>query len=91
MSLHQLKKTNCNIKTTEIKNKKPDFGGLVTKVALSTKATKIAKKITNYNRFITTHEFNRLTKINFETMMKNQLLNRFLVSFYSMQTKMIEK
>lgn len=41
-----VKKTNCNIKITEIKNKKPDFGGLVIKVALSTKATKIANKIT---------------------------------------------
>ena len=65
--MHGLKKTDCN---TKIENTTPDDGCLLTKSALNTKATKIANKIPNHNRFITIPEFNRSTKINFDTIMK---------------------
>ena len=57
-------------KVTEIENKIPDISNLATKASLNTKATTIEKKIPNINSFITAPEFNRLTKISFDTRMK---------------------
>ena len=51
-----------NTKIIEIENKIPSITGLVSTVALKTKATKIENKIPNTSRFITTPEFDRLTK-----------------------------
>ena len=49
----------------------PDITSLATKAALNTKFTEIANKITEtISRFVNTQEFNRLTKISFDTRMK---------------------
>ena len=47
----------------------------LTKAALNTKATEIENKIPHTIGFITTPEFNRLTKINFDARMKEVTKN----------------
>ena len=59
-----------NIKITEIENKICNFTGFVTTAGLNAKATKIGSKKHDTASFITTQEFNRLTKIRFDAKMK---------------------
>ena len=51
---------------TKKQNKKiPSVTGLVTTASLNVKVTEIENKISDTTDFITTPEFNRLTKINY--------------------------
>ena len=51
-------------------NEIPDITNLATKAALNTKATEIKNKIRDTAGFITTLEFNKLTKLSFHARMK---------------------
>ena len=48
-------------KISEVENKIPDTSGLVTKKVLNTKITEVENKISDQAKYITTHEFNKLT------------------------------
>ena len=61
-----------NAKAAEIETKTPDIKNLVTN--LNTKPTKIENEIPDTTRFITTSEFNRLTKISFSC--KNEIRSK---------------
>ena len=63
-------KVALNAKGKEVESKIPDITNLAIKVALNTKATVIENKIPDTTGFITTPEFNRLTKISFDARMK---------------------
>ena len=65
-------KAALNTKAAEVESKIPGITNLATKTALNTKATEIGKKILYSTSFITRPEFNRLTKINFNTRMKQE-------------------
>ena len=63
---------DLNTKTTEIENNVSDITNLATKAALDTNSTEIENKIPDITDFITTHEGNRSTKINFDARMKQE-------------------
>ena len=48
----------------------PDVSGLITGSALDAKARKIKNKTHDYNKYITTPEFNRLAGISFDERLK---------------------
>ena len=54
-----------NTKATDIESKIPDIPDLTIKAALNTKAAKSENNIPDTTGFITTLEFNTLTKISF--------------------------
>ena len=57
----------------EVESKICDITNLATKAALKTKATEIENKICDTTGFITTPEFNRLTKLNFNARMEEEV------------------
>ena len=63
-------KAILNTKTTEFESKITDVASLAANAALNIKATETENKIPNTKHFITTLEFNRLTKISFDAKMK---------------------
>ena len=63
-------KAAVNTKTIEVESEIPDITILTTKVALNTKSIEIEKKPSDATGFITTPEFNRLTKISCDTKIK---------------------
>ena len=63
-------KACLNTKATETESKNPDIFILITKVALSAKATEIKNKKPDATGFITTPEFNKFVKTNFDARMK---------------------
>ena len=63
-------KAAVNTKTIEVESEIPDITILTTKVALNTKSIEIEKKPSDATGFITTPEFNRLTKISCDKKMK---------------------
>lgn len=65
-----LSNTALKQKIADIKGKIPDISNLTTKAALNGIATEIEKKIPDNGKFITTPEFNNLTKLNFDDRMK---------------------
>ena len=65
-----LSNTALKQKVVDIKGKIPDISNLTTKAALNGIATEIEKKIPDNGKFITTPEFNNLTKLNFDDRMK---------------------
>ena len=61
-----------NSALTAVENKIPNGSGLVTKTNYNTKISEIENKITDYNhdKYITTQEFNRVTKEKFKGRLK---------------------
>ena len=62
-------------KAREIESKIVDTTNLATKVVLNMKATEIENQTPDTNSFITTPEFNRLTKVNFDARMEEAVKN----------------
>ena len=60
-----------NTEITEIRNKIPTATGLVNNAALNAKGTEIEKKTLDTTDFITIPEINRLTRIGFESRIKD--------------------
>ena len=59
-----------NTKISEVENKIPNTGSLVTKTVLNTKISEIENKIRDYAKYITTQEFNKFTAKYFEARLK---------------------
>ena len=59
-----------NTKISEVGNKIPNTGSLVTKTVLNTKISEIENKIRDYAKYITTQEFNKFTAKYFEAILK---------------------
>ena len=57
-----------------MESKIPDITNMATKAALSTTTTEIVNKVPGTTSFITTPDFNRLTKISFDTKMEDSKL-----------------
>ena len=62
--------TVSNKKISEVENKIPKTSGLVAKTVLNTKISDTENKIPNYDRYITTPEFDKLTAENFTARLK---------------------
>ena len=63
-------KATLIIKAAAVESKITDITNLATKAALNTKAKEIENKILDTTNVITTPEFNRLTKISFDSKMR---------------------
>ena len=70
-----VKKTDYNRKIREIENKTRSVTDLVTTFFLNTKATEIENKTPDTKGFITSPEFSKLTKIHFDSRMKETTKN----------------
>ena len=62
--------TVLNKKTSEVENKIPNTSGLATATVLITKIREAENKTPDYSKYITTPEFNSLTRKNFATRLK---------------------
>ena len=64
----QVKKADYNSKISEIESKMPDVSNLVKKTNCNTKISEIENNVSNHDHdeYITTSEFNKLTKENFK-------------------------
>ena len=62
--------TVLNTKISEVGNKIPDTGGLVTTTVLNTKISEFENKTPDQAKYITTQEFNKLTTENFAARLK---------------------
>lgn len=65
------KKAALNTKETEVEINIPDIPDLTAKAALNAKAAEIEKKTLDTTDFITIPEINRLTRIGFESRIKD--------------------
>ena len=63
-------KQNLEEKIGDVDEKVVDASGLVTKTILNTKISEAENKILNHDKYITTPEFNNMTKGNFEARLK---------------------
>ena len=67
-----VKMTDCNTKNSKMRKKTLSVTRLVTTAAFNAKATEIENNIPDTTDFTTAHEYNRLTKINFDARMKGE-------------------
>ena len=92
--------TVLNTKISEVENAMPVTSNLVVTYGLNTKNNDVEKKIPNYDEYITTHEFNKLTAECFATRLReadlvnktdfNNKLTRFNKQITSNKTKRLE-
>ena len=92
--------TFLNTKFGETENVIPDTSGLVTTSVFITKNSKVESKILGHVKYITTHEFNKLTEKNFAGRLKqanvvnktdfNKKLTSFNKRINSNKTKHVE-
>ena len=69
-----------NTKISEVENKIPHTGSLVTATVLNTKISEVENKTPDHAKYITTEEFNRLTVKNFDARLeKTNLVAKLLL------------
>ena len=69
-----------NTKISEVENKIPHTGSLVTATVLNTKISEVENKTPDHAKYITTEEFNRLTVKNFDARLeKTNLVTKLLL------------
>ena len=71
--------TALNANITDVENKIPDVGRLVTTNVLNTKVSEVANKILDNSKYIATQKYNKLTAKKFGARLKQaDLVNKLL-------------